>query len=82
MLKLKCHKANMTEVIIGKISFLFSYETPVAAHVEGKGFYRTSECHSNTTQRHINAWFAKEGASTWKEQPQEWFNGFISMMIP
>jgi hypothetical protein len=35
---------------------LFSYETPVAAFCEEKGFMRTSTKYSVTTSRHINYW--------------------------
>jgi hypothetical protein len=38
------------------ISVLFSYETPVAAFCEEKGFMRTSTKYSVTTSRHINYW--------------------------
>lgn len=35
---------------------LFSYNTPVAAHIPGKAYIRTNKHHSMTTTRHINAW--------------------------
>ena len=35
---------------------LFSYATPVAAFVPGKGYVRTDRYYSVTTSRHINAW--------------------------
>jgi hypothetical protein len=38
------------------ISVLFSYETPVAAFCEEKGFMRTSTKYSVTTSKHINYW--------------------------
>lgn len=35
---------------------LFSYETPVAARVPGRGFVRTDKFYSKTTTKHINQW--------------------------
>ena len=35
---------------------LFSYRTPVAAHVPGEGFFRTNHNWSKTTSKHINKW--------------------------
>lgn len=35
---------------------LFSYSTPVAAYVAGRGYIRTSTSYSKTTSKHINAW--------------------------
>jgi hypothetical protein len=40
---------------------LFSYETPVAAHIHGRGFIRTNEFHSVTTSTHINKWIRSHG---------------------
>ena len=37
---------------------LFSYSTPVAALVPGKGWIRTEQFYS-TTSKHINRWFAE-----------------------
>lgn len=38
---------------------LFSYSTPVAALVPGRGWMRTEEFYSTTTSKHINRWFAE-----------------------
>jgi hypothetical protein len=38
---------------------LFSYSTPVAALVPGKGWIRTEQFYSTTTSKHINRWFAE-----------------------
>lgn len=59
------------EVDGGNVRVLFSYATPVAAWVNGEGFYRTSTKHSVTTSRHINAWLA--GAKA-EEREQSWFD--------
>lgn len=39
---------------------LFSYSTPVAAKVAGRGIVKTRKFHSSTTSKHINAWIKKE----------------------
>jgi hypothetical protein len=48
--------ANMTAVHLPKGTVLFSYETPVAAYVSGRGWVRTAEKFSKTTSKHINQW--------------------------
>ena len=35
---------------------LFSYKTPVAAHIPGQGYVRTNQKWSVTTSKHINKW--------------------------
>jgi hypothetical protein len=42
---------------------LFSYSTPVACHIPGQGFYRTTKQWSRTTSKHINQWIARHGGS-------------------
>lgn len=78
-MKLKSIAANQTELTIndGTLVF-FSYNTPVAAFVIGKGILRTSEKHSATTTRHINAFI--KGYSphvTITEVPQSELDGMI-----
>ena len=65
---------HATEVTDGRITVLFSYATPVAAHVEGRGYLKTEERHSVTTSRHINAFLgaARDRAEV---MPQAWFDG-------
>ena len=41
---------------------LFSYSTPVAALVPGRGWLRTETFYSVTTSKHINMWFAENKA--------------------
>ena len=64
MLRLKIIAPNQTEIrkTDGTIVF-FSYETPVAAFIPGRGFIRTSVKYSVTTQRHINQWLCGAGAT-------------------
>lgn len=63
---------NQTELTLdgGNVLVLFSYQTPVAAFVDGKAF-KTSKKFSRTTSRHISAWFDGEDA---EEKPQAFFN--------
>ena len=35
---------------------LFSYDTPVAAYIPGRGFVRTDAYYSKTSTRHVNQW--------------------------
>ena len=51
---------NQTEATLnnGDIVF-FSYETPVAAFVSGRGILRTEEKFSRTTTKHINAFIER-----------------------
>lgn len=49
--------SNQTEVELANgNTILYSYSTPVAAHIPGQGYYRTSTRHSVTTSHHINHW--------------------------
>ena len=55
-MKLNIIGSNQTELQIGNIAILFSYETPVAALVPGRGWIKTARHYSKTTSKHINAW--------------------------
>ena len=48
--------SNMTEVETSEARVLFSYSTPVAAYVFGRGYVKTEKWYSTTTTRHINKW--------------------------
>lgn len=62
-MKLKHHAANQTSLTTpAGATLFFSYETPVAAFVPGRGFFRTTETFSRTTSRHVNQWLRAEGA--------------------
>ena len=69
--------SNMTEMELNNgILVLFSYKTPVAAHVPGEGFKRTSKKWSVTTSRHINKWIKDihGGSDKIEELPQSYFD--------
>lgn len=56
--------SNQTELRLGNITIFFSYTTPVAAHIPGKGYFRTSRKYSVTTSKHINRWLDGARAET------------------
>ena len=59
-MKVQSIGSNQTEVELADgTCVLFSYSTPVAALVPGKGWIRTAFKHSATTSKHTNAWLAK-----------------------
>ena len=51
---------NMTEIETSEARILFSYRTPVAAYVFGRGYVKTEKKWSVTTSRHINKWIAMD----------------------
>ena len=42
------------------LSVLFSYKTPVAAFVPGRGYVKSSSHYSKTTSRHVNSWIGSK----------------------
>lgn len=59
---------NKTQVSLADgTEVLFSYQTPVAALIPGRGWVRTEERYSVTTTKHINAWIQSEA-----EQVDQW----------
>ena len=63
-MKLNPVGSNQTEIEReGGTVILYSYSTPVAAFVPGKGALCTSERYSNTTSRHVNAAVVRWGAT-------------------
>ena len=58
-MKLNPIAANQTEVELSSgVMVFFSYKTPVAAHIPGKGYVRTDQHYSQTTSGHIPKWLA------------------------
>ena len=49
--------SNQTVTVLptGTVVF-FSYATPVAAFIPGRGYLRTATLYSRTTTKHINRW--------------------------
>lgn len=59
--------ANVNMLNLSESAVLFSYSTPVAAFISGRGWVRTSTKYSKTTTKHINQWL--DGVSA-QEVPQ------------
>ena len=70
--------SNMTEVETSEARILFSYRTPVAAYVFGRGYVRTEKWWSVTTSRHINKWL---DGGTAKEVPQTYLDTLVQGVI-
>ena len=56
--------ANQTEIETADARIFFSYRTPVAAYVFGRGYVKSDTWYSTTTSRHINKWMGKDVADT------------------
>ena len=67
--------SNMTEVETSEARILFSYRTPVAAYVFGRGYVRTEKWWSVTTSRHINKWIGKD--MTTEEVSQTYLDNLV-----
>lgn len=71
---------NQTEVEFGNdVTVFFSYRTPVAAFIPGKGYVRTSKKFSQTTSKHINKWLGDDIA---KEVDQDFINNLVGARGP
>ena len=74
IMKVKSVGSNMTELVLGNVTVLFSYETPVAASTDS-GYIKTEEKYSSTTTRHVNKWL--EGVNA-KIVSQDTINSLVS----
>jgi hypothetical protein len=64
-MSLKVLGSNQTQITKSDgTRILFSYSTPVAAYVPGRGYIRTATSYSKTTAKHINAWLSGTKAAT------------------
>lgn len=64
--------SNQTEVERANgVTVLYSYKTPVAAFVPGRGGLVTSTKYSSTTSRHINAAIVRWGCSKTEVEQSE-----------
>ena len=79
--------SNMTEVETKEARILFSYRTPVAAYVFGRGYVKTEKWYSVTTTRHINKWIGMDMpvsgyvAVTTEEVPQTYLDNLVQGVI-
>ena len=76
MTTLSLHKLgnNETEITTNGAVVLFSYDTPVAACIDGE-YFKTSKKWSMTTSKHINNWC--RGASIATEKDQSFFDELV-----
>ena len=63
---------NQNELTINDTRILVSYDTPVAAFIDGE-YYRTEKKWSPTTSKHINSWVCGETI----ERPQDFFDTLV-----
>ena len=79
--------SNMTEIETKDARILFSYRTPVAAYVFGRGYVKTEQWYSTTTTRHINKWIYMDMpvsghiAVTTEEVPQTYLDNLVQGVI-
>ena len=75
--------SNMTEVETSKARVLFSYRTPVAAYVFGRGYVKTEKWYSVTTKSRLNA-ILEEFASGCRviQRDFEWFLSDFGTLKP
>ena len=62
-MKISIIGSNQTEMERDGLTILYSYQTPVAAFVSGKGAVCDETKHSRTTSRHVSAAVARWGCS-------------------
>lgn len=77
-MNLKPLGTNVTEVSLGNVKILFSYQTPVAYEIvsgDQSGIYKTDKFWSKTTNRHINKWLNGRMASLVE---QKYFDEIVS----
>jgi hypothetical protein len=72
-MKIKSIGKNKTELHIGNKIIFISYETPVAACIDGQ-FFVTEKKWSTTTSKHINTWINGRNAEI---RPQAIFDNLI-----
>lgn len=77
-MKFKTYGTNRNQVNLGKTTIFFSYQTPVACHIEGQGYFRTTKKWSVTTSKHITQWLAEMGAHDCAEKDQEFFDNLAA----
>ena len=72
-MKLTPIATNHTEVETADARIFFSYRTPVAAYVFGRGFVRSEDFFSVTTSRHINKWIGTDSKTDTTEKVSQDF---------
>ncbi len=67
--------SNQTLLVFHQKEILFSYETPVAGYIKGRGYFRTDKRYSATTSKHINKYV--EGWDDVLTLPQEEIDNLV-----
>jgi len=76
VMNIKPIKNNLTEITTtSNDKILVSYETPVAAHIEGV-YYKTAKKWSKTTTRHLSFWLESVKAV---EKEQSFFDNLMAV---
>lgn len=74
-MKLNPIAANQTEVELSSgITVFFSYSTPVAAFIPGRGYIKTDQYYSRTTSKHISQWLSSNHVGDEKTVPQSYID--------
>lgn len=78
-MNIKAIAANQTEIELPNgTTLFFSYNTPVAAHVPGNGYYRTEKKWGRTTSNHIGQFISRNGGrGAVIEKPQAFFDALV-----
>ena len=71
MLHLSNIGSNQTELTANGVKVLFSYQTPVAAWINGE-YFKTDKKYSKTTTKHINNWVHLA-----IEKPEDFFDNLV-----
>ena len=69
--------SNKVEITTDNKRVLFSYNTPVAAWISGRGYVKTEYKWSVTTSKHINMWLRDNGCDNPEVEPQEFFDHLL-----
>lgn len=78
-MKLTTLGPNQTELKLGNLRILFSYDTPVAYHdIKTNQFFKTCKIWSNTTSRHINKWITDNDAQVVTKIDQTELNKLVA----
>ena len=73
---------NQTELHSVNNVVLYSYTTPVAAFISGRGVVVSSTKYSNTTNKHIKEFIARNApCATLSLEDQSFFDNLISINI-
>ena len=72
---------NQTDIHLSDGSVVFySYSTPVAAFIPGRGVVITGYKHSKTTSKYINVFISRTCPNATKSmEDQSWFDGLVNV---